>query len=140
MTPKSSFGALTCAPRSLPDRLRHPVLPGSNVSRWALVLGAGALVLASAGTASAQELGGQFPFPSANAPTGVTTTALTTHELRQLYLDWREALIERCPNGDARVKYPETNNDTRSEGVGYGMVIAAYMGDQETFDGLWNYY
>jgi endo-1,4-beta-D-glucanase Y len=91
--------------------------------------------------ASAQELGGQFPFPSTNVAAGVSTEALTSHELRQLYLDWREALIERCDaQGDARVRYPETDNDTRSEGVGYGMVIAAYMGDQETFDGLWRYY
>lgn len=97
-------------------------------------------MLSSGGAASAQALGGQFPFPSTNAAAGVTTGALTTHELRQLYLDWREALIEQCPQGDARVRYPETNNDTRSEGIGYGMVIAAYMGDQPTFDGLWRYY
>jgi endo-1,4-beta-D-glucanase Y len=110
-------------------------------ARLALALGAGTCVLASSGAASAQALGGQFPYPSTNAAAGVTTGALTTHELRQLYLDWREAVVERCPaQGDARVRYPETNDDTRSEGVGYGMVIAAYMGDQETFDGLWRYY
>src|SRR5689334_4829638 len=97
----------------------------------ALALGAASIVLAAVRPASAQELGGQFPFPSANVAAGVTTDALTTHELRQLYLDWREALVEQCPQGDARVRYPETNNDTRSEGVGYGMVIAAYMGDQQ---------
>jgi hypothetical protein len=116
-------------------------LPGARVSRLSLALGAGSLVLASAAAASAQELGGQFPFPSTNVQQGFTTGALTTHELRQLYLDWREAVVEQCPGqGDARVRYPETNNDTRSEGIGYGMVIAAYMGDQPTFDGLWRYY
>jgi MYXO-CTERM domain-containing protein len=109
-------------------------------ARIVLALGAGSLVLASSGAASAQALGGQFPFPSTNVAAGVVTGALTSHELRQLYLDWREALIEQCPQGDARVRYPETNNDTRSEGIGYGMVIAAYMGDQQTFDGLWRYY
>ena len=114
---------------------------GALTSRVALALGTGGLVLAAASSASAQELGGQFRFPSSNAAAAAfTTDAITTHELRQLYLDWREALIERCDQGDARIKYPESNNDTRSEGVGYGMVIAAYMGDQETFDGLWNYY
>jgi endo-1,4-beta-D-glucanase Y len=103
-------------------------------------LGAGVATLADGGVASAQALAGQFPFPSGNVVGGVTTGALTSHELRALYLDWREELIERCPQGDARVRYPETNNDTRSEGVGYGMVIAAYLGDAETFDGLWRYY
>lgn len=110
-------------------------------ARVALALGAGGAVLAGNRPAFAQNLGGQFPFPSQNVAAGVTTDALTTHELRQLYLDWRDALIEQCPQqGDARVRYPETNNDTRSEGIGYGMVIAAYMGDQQTFDGLWGYY
>jgi endo-1,4-beta-D-glucanase Y len=112
----------------------------ATIVRVALAVSAGSSLLASSGVAAAQTLGGQFPFPSSNRAAGVTTGALTSHELRQLYLDWRQALIERCPQGDARVRYPETNNDTRSEGVGYGMVISAYMGDRETFDGLWNYY
>ncbi len=105
-----------------------------------LALGAGLAAALSTGVASAQELAGQFPFPSSNAAAGVTTGALTSHELRRLYEDYREALIERCQQGDARLRYPESNNDTRSEGVGYGMVISAYMGDRETFDGLWRYY
>jgi endo-1,4-beta-D-glucanase Y len=107
----------------------------------ARAIAASAVVLSVSGGAAAQQLGGAFPFPSSNVGSGVRTGALTTHELRQLYLDWREAVVEQCPQqGDARVRYPETNNDTRSEGIGYGMVIAAYMGDQPTFDGLWRYY
>jgi len=72
---------------------------------------------------------------------GLTTKVLTTHELRAQYDLWKSRFVERCAQqGDARIRYPETNNDTRSEGVGYGMVISAYFGDQQTFDGLWNYY
>jgi endo-1,4-beta-D-glucanase Y len=45
--------------------------------------------------------------------------------------------------GDAlRVQDPnDTTNKNRtvSEGIGYGMIIAAYMGDQALFDGLWAY-
>jgi endo-1,4-beta-D-glucanase Y len=70
----------------------------------------------------------------------MTTNVLTTHELRAQYEEWKTRFIERCPQGDARMRYPESGNDTRSEGVGYGMVIAAYFGDQATFDGLWDYY
>ncbi len=126
------------APRVSISSLRRACAPRSALV--ALCLGAGSSVLAASGGAHAQQLGGQFPFPSSNAAAGVTTDALTTHELRRLYFDWRDALIERCPQGDARMRYPESNNDTRSEGVGYGMVIAAYMGDRQTFDGLWDYY
>ena len=105
-----------------------------------VTLGAG-LVLAgicAAPTASAQEAA--FPFPSTNVASGQITSVLTSHELRADYARWVEQVIERCPQGDARMRYPESGNDTRSEGVGYGMVIAAYMGDKQTFDGLWDYY
>lgn len=98
---------------------------------------AGLVVGLSSNTAAAQA----FPFPSAKPVMGLTTSVLTTHELRAQYNLWRERFIEPCPQqGDARMRYPESNNDTRSEGVGYGMVIAAYFGDQATFDGLWGYY
>jgi len=137
----SRFSARGRDTRFFAGRSGNDALRSSNVSRWALGLGAAGLVLSSTGVASAQALGGQIPFPSQNVAAGLTTGALTTHELRQLYLDWRDAVVEQCPEqGDARVRYPETNNDTRSEGIGYGMVIAAYMGDQATFDGLWGYY
>lgn len=105
-----------------------------------VTLGAG-LVLAgicAAPAASAQEAA--FPFPSTNVTSGRITSVLTSHELRADYARWVEQVIERCPQGDARMRYPESGNDTRSEGVGYGMVIAAYMGDKPTFDGLWDYY
>src|SRR6185312_10496304 len=28
---------------------------------------------------------------------------------------------------------------TVSEGIGYGMILSAYLGDRATFDGLWSY-
>src|SRR5688572_7904119 len=97
---------------------------------------AGLVVGLSSSTAAAQN----FPFPSAKPVMGLTTNVLTTHELRAQYNEWKTRFIEVCPQGDARMRYPESGNDTRSEGVGYGMVIAAYFGDQDTFDGLWGYY
>jgi endo-1,4-beta-D-glucanase Y len=87
-----------------------------------------------------------FPFPSSNAAAGngrFTTTVLTSSEIQDLYDRWKQNFIGTCPNNELRVVYPENvgpANDTRSEGVGYGMVIAAYMGDQATFQGLRNYY
>lgn len=122
------------------SRRRPPRPLAQQSTHLALALSAGLALTTLTTRASAQALAGQFPFPSSNAAAGVTTDALTSHELRRLYQDFRTALIERCPQGDARLRYPESNNDTRSEGVGYGMVISAYMGDRETFDGLWRYY
>jgi endoglucanase len=119
----------------------------SLVGRATLTLGAASVWLGGAANAFAQApvagLAGAIPFPSTNAgANGFTTKVLTTHELRGLYDFWRTNFIERC-NGtnDARVVYRENNpQDTRSEGIGYGMVIAAYMGDRATLDGLWGYY
>jgi len=34
---------------------------------------------------------------------------------------------------------PENNNDTVSEGIGYGMLSAVLATDRSTFDGLWRY-
>ncbi len=39
-----------------------------------------------------------------------------------------------------RVARLDEGNDTVSEGIGYGMLLAAYLDDRTTFDGLWNYY
>src|SRR5688572_11925892 len=103
---------LTANGRAQHARRLHDQPLAALTARVVLALGVGGLVLADAGVASAQALGGQFPFPSSNVAAGVTTDALTSHELRQLYLDWREAVVEQCPQGDARVRYPETNNDT----------------------------
>lgn len=111
--------------------------PGfSNINVALCAALAGAAVALSSAPAAAQN----FPFPSRKPVMGLTTDVLTTHELRAQYNLWKTRFVERCPQGDARIRYPESGNDTRSEGVGYGMVIAAYFGDQATFDGLWDYY
>lgn len=137
---RAALAVLTSHPFSSPTHPQPQRRPAQHSARLALALAAGLASSMATSSASAQELAGQFPFPSRNVAAGVTTGALTSHELRRLYEEFRTELIERCPQGDARLRYPESNNDTRSEGVGYGMVIAAYMGDRETFDGLWRYY
>jgi endo-1,4-beta-D-glucanase Y len=37
------------------------------------------------------------------------------------------------------VRRPEDGDDTVSEGIGYGMLLAAYLDDRPTFDSLWSY-
>lgn len=106
--------------------------------RTAIGLGlAGAAVLFSS---SAQAQAARFPFPSTNL-TAPKSSVLTSHEIRARYEEWKATFIDDCGDGSMTLSYLENNPpDTRSEGIGYGMVIAAYMGDKPVFDGLWNYY
>lgn len=119
-------------------RNRSLLLP---VRLSSLALNASLVLVGVSATTAASGQEAAFSFPSTNIANGETTSVLTSHELRADYERWRQNLIEPCgAQGDVRMRYPESGNDTRSEGVGYGMVIAAYMGDLDTFDGLWNYY
>jgi endo-1,4-beta-D-glucanase Y len=121
-------------------RNRRLLLP---VSLSSIALGAGLVVagVAAAPSANAQQLSGAFPFPSTNLDASrLKTDAITTYEIEDLYRKWVADTIRSCAN-DVRIVYTENNpQDTRSEGIGYGMVIAAYMGDQATFEGLWSFY
>jgi endo-1,4-beta-D-glucanase Y len=121
-------------------RNRRLLLP---VSLSRVALGAGLVVagIAASPSVNAQQLGGAFPFPSTNLDASrFKTDAITTYELEDLYRKWVTDTVRSCGN-DLRILYTENNpQDTRSEGIGYGMVIAAYMGDQATFEGLWSFY
>lgn len=111
----------------------------SSVSGIALGVAVSGSIVATSTQASAQA----FKFPSSNVQAGnglFTTPVLTTHELRAQYAQWKTNFLVACNAGELRVQYPESGKDTRSEAMGYGMVIAAYMGDQTTFDGLLKYY
>lgn len=55
------------------------------------------------------------------------------------YNGWKAKYVVSAGNGMLRVVRPENNNDTVSEGIGYGMVLASYAADQATLNGLWNY-
>jgi endo-1,4-beta-D-glucanase Y len=117
-------------------RNRSLLLP---VRLSSIALGAG-LVLA--GIVAPSVANGQaFPFPSTNtAAARLKTDAVTSFEIKDLYQQWLADTIVDCGN-DVTMLYPENvPPDTRSEGVGYGMVISAYMGDAATFEGLWSYY
>lgn len=60
------------------------------------------------------------------------------------YAHWKETLLTaEGAGGFLRVRRPNSAgavvNSTVSEGIAYGMLIAVYMDDQETFDALWQY-
>jgi endo-1,4-beta-D-glucanase Y len=57
------------------------------------------------------------------------------------YASWKTTYVADCgSNGQARVKRPQNNNDTVSEGIGYGMLLAVGNNDQTTLDKFWAYY
>jgi endo-1,4-beta-D-glucanase Y len=57
--------------------------------------------------------------------------------LQSEYTAWKTAYAVSCPNGSAAVV---DGDAVLSQGIGYGMLLAAAMADQTLFDGLWKYY
>lgn len=69
-------------------------------------------------------------------------------ELQSSYNAWKTTYVtSTAAGGFLRVQrglyydrsHPEFDYDTISEGIAYGMILAAYMNDKPTFDGLWQY-
>ncbi|HXJ21525.1 MAG TPA: glycosyl hydrolase family 8 [Polyangia bacterium] len=96
--------------------------------------GSGATGTAGLGT------GKGFAFPQ-NKATGacvLTTVSGASSMTQTAYNNWKTSYLVTSGSG-LRVQRPENGNDTVSEGIGYGMLAAVYMGDKATFDGLWTY-
>jgi hypothetical protein len=55
------------------------------------------------------------------------------------YIEWKTCYAYQCSATQWRVRF-DNANETVSEGIGYGMLLAAYAADKNFFDGLWNYY
>ena len=92
-------------------------------------------VFASSGNAKA-------PFPQ-NANIGSCSPAANAanfaNAISQIYARWTKNFV-RDDGGNARVIAPEQENGvTTSESMGYGMLIAAAMGDKTNFDRFWGY-
>jgi len=68
----------------------------------------------------------------------VTDAAAFNGFISQLYQHWKDTFL-RPEAGGLRVNSPEQGNITVSEGIGYGMLIAAAMGDRPTFDAIYAY-
>jgi endo-1,4-beta-D-glucanase Y len=79
------------------------------------------------------------PAGSASPQFGFLPTTITATDAVAAYDQWKTAYLESCPDSVFRVRSDEPEL-TVSEGIAYGMLLAAYHGDQTTFDGLWQYY
>ena len=84
------------------------------------------------------------PFPQNKAPTGGTcevakNAAKFNTAISQIYARWTKNFVQ-SDSGGLKVICPEQENGvTTSESMGYGMMIAAAMGDKDSFDKLWAY-
>jgi len=80
----------------------------------------------------------QYPYPrSFKFKYGYMSSNITSQDANSEYEGWISSYYVECSGSEARIDY---NGNTVSEGIGYGMVITAYAGDQDKFDKLWNYY
>jgi len=60
-------------------------------------------------------------------------------EIASIYNQWKTDYVENCGSDRARVKF-DNPYQTVSEGIGYGMLLAAYAADKDLFNRLWAYY
>ncbi|HSY61134.1 MAG TPA: glycosyl hydrolase family 8, partial [Cytophaga sp.] len=78
----------------------------------------------------------------ATLPTGAYTPASNLYGKSQdaysAYTSWKTKYVQACGT-QYRVLFDD-NSSTVSEGIGYGMLLAAYAADKALFDGLWAYY
>jgi endo-1,4-beta-D-glucanase Y len=89
-------------------------------------------------------VGNQFPY-NATYPYGLSSVApdqaAANSMLQTEWTNWKNARITTSgAGGFQRVQRDgSTSNDTVSEGLGYGMILAVYFGEQTLFDNLYSY-
>src|SRR5579871_3355218 len=105
----------------------------------ALLSGTGAWAQSVNGTT------GNFSFPqNRDNPFGFHSSLYNNDDVLAAYNKWyADCVTSTGAGGFLRVQRPDepglNHNSTVSEGIGYGMVIAVYMNDQNLFDNLWKY-
>jgi endo-1,4-beta-D-glucanase Y len=80
-----------------------------------------------------------FPNDGAVGPCAKPAGAAGKYLVRA-FDNWKRTFVVSAGGTQFRVQRPENSNDTVSEGIAYGMLIAVYMNDRPLFDGLWQYW
>jgi endo-1,4-beta-D-glucanase Y len=89
--------------------------------------------------------GVKFPFPqNREGARCVYPRGYRNERVEAAYVKWKaDTVTANGAGGHLRVQRPNepglAPNSTVSEGIGYGMLAAVYMGDQMLFDELWKY-
>jgi endoglucanase len=80
------------------------------------------------------------PFPqNISYPFGYKPVTITSDLVKAEYNRFKDLLVTDC-NGTLRVIYSDDKTQTRGEAIGFGMILAGYLGDKTTFDGLFEFY
>lgn len=79
------------------------------------------------------------PFPqNVNYSFGFRPTTISSEAAKNSFIKWKENYLVKCNDG-YRVTC-ESQDETRVEAIGFGMILTAYFADKEVFDGLYNFY
>jgi endo-1,4-beta-D-glucanase Y len=111
-----------------------------RLTPFALAGAACALSLLAPTPARAQSTASR-PFPSpAGYPYGYIPSAVTASVVQSSYDHWKSTYVKSsCGSGYLFVDSNSPAGVAYSEGMGYGMVLSAYFGDETTFQGLWKF-
>jgi endoglucanase len=82
------------------------------------------------------------PFPQNLAyPYGVKPATIPDTLMKSEYERWKSVVLVECGSGLYRINCTnEYDGETRVEGIGFGMLITAYYGEKDKFDGLYAFY
>src|SRR6185369_13802109 len=82
--------------------------------------------------------GANFPFPQHTITANCFyPDRCSDADPQATWMTYKTAFIVSGGGNTLRVQRPENSNDTVSEGIAYGMLMAVFMNDKPTFDGLW---
>jgi len=80
-----------------------------------------------------------FSSCKAAIPTFLANKSAAGKYLQAAYQNWKTRFVSGNAGSARKVVRPENGNDTVSEGIGYGMILAVYFNDQPLFNDLWSY-
>ena len=116
-----------------------------KISILAFLWVAGSFAAAGAQTPQVNGTLGNFPFPqNRDNPYGIHASVYNNQDVLDAYNKWYSDCVTAGDVANSlRVKRPNDSglnlNSTVSEGIGYGLVIAVYMNDENLFDKIWKY-
>ncbi|MEZ4888378.1 MAG: glycosyl hydrolase family 8 [Chitinophagales bacterium] len=92
---------------------------------------------------AALPFGSNTTYPNGLMPTNLPTsgTYAQAQDAANAYNTWKSNYVQSCGGTPERFRVKFDNpSETVSEGIAYGMLLAAYAADKALFDGLWDYY
>jgi len=83
----------------------------------------------------------KYPFPGSAVvyPNGYKPATLTGAKAKSWYDSWKSESLKPCA-GKGLMPTADNSSQVKVEGMGWAMIASAYMGDKETFDGLYQFY